>query len=160
MPTTKITIKPHLAEYSMSKWNKDETQYVAFPSNTDLYITVFDLLQKRPMDCQHDIGNLEIAIPNRRADEDTGFRKNPEIYNYLSSRSCRIVERRIETLFWADVHQFIDERKIKGIEYIESIHTFLCLYKIESITEDALIKNYYRWRENIRKRTKRKYQRK
>jgi hypothetical protein len=158
MVTTKITIKKHLAEYCIGKWGEDFSEPVAFPSLSDLYITVFDLLQKRPSDCYHMSGNLEIVIPCRRSNEELGFRKNPEVYNYLSHRSCGIIERRIESLFWSDIHQFLDERRLKGIQNLESIHFFMCMYKIESISEDALIKNYYRWRENIRKRSKRMYQ--
>lgn len=161
MITTKITIKPHLAEYCIGKWGHEFTQPVSFPANTDLYITIYDLLQKRPKDCQVDSGNLEIVIPNRRTDGDICFRKNTEYYNYLSEASCKYIESRISLLFWAELHQLIDDSKQRlNQEYSVTINLFICKYRIESITEDALLKNFYRWRNNVRKRDKRKYQKK
>ena len=65
--TTKITIDKHLAEYCIGKWGDGETKIVSFPTNTDLYITIYDLLIKRPIDCQTDNGTLEIKLPVRRA---------------------------------------------------------------------------------------------
>ena len=160
MNTTKITIKPHLAEYCIGKWGDDFTQPVAFPPKTELYITIYDLLQKRPINHQMDTGNLEIVIPNRRCDQD-GCRKNLDYYNYLSEKSCGIIQKRIELMFWDELHQLlISEKHDNDQNYDETVYFFCCQYKIESISDDALLKNFYRWRENSRKRLKRKYRRK
>ncbi len=155
--TTKIQINQHLAEYCLAKWG-DEQDIVKFPDSTELYVKIHDLMQKRPEYCPVDQGNLEFCIPNRRKTDDQATRKNPEIYNYLSPRSVKIIERRIETIMWAELHEYLDYQKHKnGVEYIETIHEFRCKYCIESISEDAMLKNYYRWREKVRKRNKRQY---
>ena len=58
-------------------------------------------------------------------------------------------------MLWAEAHDFLDEQKhTYGITYINAIHNFMTMYGIDSITEDAFKKNYYRWRAEIRKRKK------
>jgi hypothetical protein len=90
-------------------------------------------------------------LPNRREGKD------PEYYNYLSERALRMLEDRIESMFWAELHDLIDYNKhILGIEYSETIYTFMLKYDISSISEDAIIKNYYRWRDKIRHRKKKR----
>ena len=158
MITTKIQIKEHLAEYCIGKWGTDFRQPVSFPVNTDLYAAIYNLTIKRPENCPLDKGNLVIILPSKRYDPDLDVRKHPEVYNYLSERACGIIQRKIETLFWAELHELIDENKHRlGIEYVDSVYTFMCKYRITKITEDALLKNYQRWKENIRKRQKRNY---
>lgn len=161
MVKTRVNFSPHIVEYCIGKWGTDFHEPVKFPDNSELYFTVYDLLQKRPADHQTDVGNLEIVLPSRRYDDELGFRKNPEVYNYLSERSCRIISKKIERYFWAELHDTLDyEKHTNGIDYIETIHYFMCKYRIESISEDALIKNYYRWRDQVRKKAKRAYRRK
>jgi hypothetical protein len=160
MNTTKITIKPHLAEYCIGKWGDDFTEPVQFPIKTDLYICIYDLLQKRPCNYFHDDGNLEIIIPNRKQCNE-GFWKDPEYYNFLSEKSCLIIQKRIELMFWDELHQLLLSKKHdEDQKYDETVYFFICKYRIESITSDALLKNFYRWRENKRQKLKRKYKRK
>lgn len=156
--TTRINIKSHLAEYCIGKWGTEFTQPVEFPVHTELYVTVYNLTKKRPVDCPLDYGNLEIILPNRKKDDDLMIRKNPEVYNYISQRGSNIIGRKIEIMFWAELHEMVDEHYHRyGVPYSESIYLFLAKYRVESISEDALIKNYQRWKENRRKRKKRAY---
>lgn len=159
MVTTKINIKPHLAEYCIGKWGNEFKEPVRFPRSTDLYVTLYNLTKKRPDNCRFDSGNLEVILPSStEKDDDLEVRKNPAVYNYLSERSCIILERKIESQFWSEAHQVIDDNKNRyGIKYIDSVCELMNKYRITSITEDAIIKNYMRWKENIRKRKKRAY---
>lgn len=160
MVTTKINIDAHIAEYAIGKWGSEFTEPVRFPDSTDLYHTIHDLSQKRPADLFLDSGNLEIVIPEKNKDGDE-IRKNPNVYNWFSSRSCEIINRKIRLQFWCEIHEFMTEQKhFHGIEFIESVYTFMLKYRITSITEDAIIKNYYRWRQVVRKKEKRAYVRK
>lgn len=62
---------------------------------------------------------------------------------------------------WAELHELMDENKhIHGIQFKESVFRFMRKYGIESITEDALLKNYQRWRDKQRRKKKRGYKRK
>lgn len=161
MNTTKIVIKKHLAEYCIGKWGVDFTEPVKFPPKTDLYITIYDLLQKRPANCHHDVGNLEIVLPNRMDGDSDGFRKNPDVYNFLSEKSSLIIQKRIELMFWEELHFMLKQKKHdEDQNYDITVNFFICQYRIESISSDALLKNFYRWRDNSRKRTKRKYKKK
>jgi len=152
MVTTRIQIKQHLHEYVAGKYNGFSGKPVRFPDNLDIYHTIFNLTEKRPADCQVDTGNLEIVLPDRYG------AKHPETYNYLGIRSQKIIERKLEIMFWADFREYIDfEYHNNGTPFIESICFFMHKYGIESITEDALQKNYYRWRKRVRNPKKRVY---
>jgi len=156
MITTKINVKPHLAEYIINKYGKTETgRLVRFPERLDIYHFIWDLTERRPNVCPPDEGNLEIILPER------SIGKSPVTYNYLSSKSQKIIERRIENIFLAEFHDYVLEQKNRlGRSYIESIFIFMKKYCLESISEDGLKKNCYRWLNNVRYRKKRSYGRK
>lgn len=158
MITTRITIRQHLAEYCIGKWGTEFTEPVRFPVHSELYVSIYNLTKKRPTDCQLDKGNLEIVLPNRAIDEEMEIRKNPEVYNWISDRGCRYLDWKIELHFWMELHEMIDENRYRyGIPFSESIYTFMTKYRIEGITEDAMLKNYTRWKEKRRVREKRAY---
>ncbi len=162
MITTRIEIKPHLAEYAYGKFSMCQHEPVRFPSSLDIYHTIWDLLQKRPDNAGVDTGNLEIVLPvSKKTEERDGVYKgkDPVSYNYLGERAAKIIQRKLEVMMFAELHDLLDENKHKfGIEYIETVYGFLNKYMINSISEDALIKNYYRWREVLRrKKLRRKY---
>lgn len=149
MITTKISIKPHLAEYLTGRFYDHNRKCVRFDDKLDIYHTLWDLMVKRPDDCPIDEGNVEIFLPKRSEGKD------PRSYNYLGERSVKILERRIEDMFYAELRAKYDEDKHRvGQGYADTAHEFLCKYKIESISSDALIKDYYRYRINVLKRTR------
>ncbi len=163
MITTKISIRQHIAEFCYGKFSGCSSDPVAFPDSLDIYHTVWDLLQKRPANVSpNDTGNLEIVVPLSRKQDEFGKRKNPVTYNYLSARAAFILDRKIEIMMLAELHDLLDENKhVHCIEYSETVYQFMAKYGIVSITEDALIKNYYRWRNNLRrKKLKRNYTKK
>ncbi len=152
MVTAKINIKPHLSEYCYGKFSHCSDDPVRFPDDYDIYHTIWNLMQQRPANCPADSGNLEIVLPSRRKN-DGSVRKDPLVYNYLGERSAKIIERKLEVMMFAELHDRLDENKHRfGIEYTETIYEFMKQYAITSITEDALIKNYYRWRDVTRRR--------
>lgn len=155
MMTIKLTVDSHIAEYIKGKYYDPDYGCVRFPASLDIYILIYDLLSKRPATCPIDSGNLEFMLPDRREG------KNPEIYNYLSQRAQKLLEDKMRLMMWAELHDLMDENKhIKGIQFKDSVFIFMSKYGIESISEDALIKNYQRWRDKLRRKNKRKYSRK
>jgi hypothetical protein len=153
MITTSINIDLHLAEYIRGKYNS-LSKPVEFNDTDDLYHLIWQLMNRRPINASAiDRGNLVIALPNRRVGKD------PVYFNYLSPRSQKMIRKRISQLFSLELHQMLDENAIKGYpdRNIDVVNNFMCAYSIESITEDALLKNYYRWRERERKKIKRDY---
>jgi len=158
MITTKIQIEQHLAEYCIGKFSTDFKPPVRFPDWSELYVKIHDLTQKRPTNVPVDSGNLEIVIPNRRADSEMEIRKNPEVYNYLSERSVKNIEKQIRAVMRMELHEYMSEQKHRfGIDFIDSVHEFKCKYGIVSISDDALLKDCYRWKESVRQRKKRNY---
>ena len=154
MITVKISVEPHVAEYIRGKYFDHEADAVRFPSDLDIYILIYDLLQRRPVESPVDIGNLEFILPERRVGKD------PITYNYLSGRSQKILADKMRLMMWAELHDLMDENKhIKGIQFKETVFTFMRKYSIEAITEDALFKNYQRWRYKLRRKQKRGYNR-
>lgn len=157
MNTTKINVKAHIAEYCYGKYSSDGKSPVRFPHQTEIYHTVWDLLQVRPVNARPDNGNLEIRLPNSKmkADNDCGdgFVKNPATYNYLSARSQQIIQRKIETFMFAEIHDLLFlNRKAYGMPYIDTVHCFMLKYGIMSVTEDMFIKDFYRWRKVVYQR--------
>lgn len=156
MITTKVQVKRHLSEYASAKYGQFEDgklNYVQFPHKLDIYHIIWDLLVKRPKNTCRDEGNLIIALPSRAEG------KNPLYYNYLGERSVGIIEKRLENMFFAELRSTFEENKNLGINFLDTAYKFICKYEIESITPDALIKDYYRYRMNVmrRKRTVRNY---
>lgn len=156
MIAVKINVPPVLAEYARGRYGDDEG-VVKFPAKADIYHTLYDLMQRRPDGAGPDRGNLTIALPDRR-EGNMAAGKNPETYNWLSERSAHVIATRLKVMMWADLHDFMDENKhLRGVQFKESVYLFLTRYGIESISDDALLKNYQRWRQNMRRRNKRQY---
>ena len=156
MLTTKIQIKPFLAEYAKAKFAVENEEYIQFQDTEYLYHVIYNLMIKRPANVAPvDSGNLEIALPHRP------YGKNPETHNYIPPRSELIIEKKLNRLFFAQMQDFVDEQVEEyGQPINESVFMFMHNYNIKSISEDALLKSYYRWRERTRQKIrKRKYTR-
>jgi len=145
MITAKINIKPHLHEYCIAKYaGYDPAVPIQFPPHTDLYVLIWDSLRKRPFDQPVDTGNMPIVLPKRREG------KNPRDYNFIPRAGQRDIERKIEQIMWAEFHEYVESNKKFGSTYIEAISAFIEDYRINSISEDAFKKHYYRWRLKFR----------
>lgn len=156
MITTKIEIKPHLAEYLKGKFNEGEDGPIKIPDSFDLYSLLYDLMDVRPQGKSLDSGNVELILPCRSRG------KSPKKFNYFSVTSVEIIGKKVATMMWADLHDLLEHNKhVEGIMYNDTVHIFINKHSINSITEDALLKNYYRWRDKVRKkREKRRYSKK
>ncbi len=158
MITTSITVAPHLAEYAKAIFKVEDETYIKIPHTDDLYHILKNLMSKRPEGAPIQRGNLEIALPHQSKG------KCPLTYNYISDRGAVIIERKLQALFWAHLHSFVDDYrhsfKKQEREYLFFINDCVCMfmfkYNITSISEDALIKNYYRWRSHVRRKLKKR----
>ncbi len=155
MYTVTINVKPHLAEYARSKYG-DEAGVVKFPPTSDIGVLIVDLLEKRPPTAGADKGNLTFAIFDTR-EARCARGKAPGTYNYISARSAAVIGRKIEISLWADFHDFVDEaRHMRGETLCGAVYAFRVSHGIESLSEDAMIKNYQRWRAKSRSRRRRR----
>ncbi|MDE5930371.1 MAG: hypothetical protein K2H03_07830 [Muribaculaceae bacterium] len=150
MVTARIEVSPAVGEYIRGKYG-DDNGVVRFPPDLDIYLLLHDLTRRRPDSAGVDRGNLEIALPDPRDSRRAGG-KNPATYNYITPQGARILADRMRSMMWAEVHDFFDEQNhIYGMQFKESAYLFLCRYSIDSISEDALVKNYQRWRQKCRR---------
>lgn len=151
MITTRITLKAHLVEWLRAKFNAGSNSPIRLNPTSDLCNMLWDLTRKRPVNAV-DRGNCELVLPCRREG------KRPEWYNYIPLESARKFERMVEAQMWAEIHLYIDEAcHIHGVGYMTAISRYMGKYGIESISEDALQKHYYRWRKKVRPTRTREY---
>ena len=157
MTTATIQIEPYVAEYIRGKFFDAKVGAVHFPRSLDIYVTIYDLMERRPKGAGRDRGNLTFCLPDRRDANNSGG-KSPETYNWFSENSVKILERRMKVMMWAELHDTLDEAKhLRGIQFVESVYVFMRRYDLQSISEDALLKNYQRWRDKQRRTAKRSY---
>jgi hypothetical protein len=152
MITTTIQITTYLAEYLVAKMNNYSFEPFSVPDDTDLYHLIWKLMSRRPAGISpNDKGNITLILPNRR------LGKDPQYFNYLSPRSQEHITRHVKDMFDFDLHDLMNRNVKAGrpLRDLDVVHQFMCDYGIDSITEDAIIKNYYRWREKLRKRNTR-----
>lgn len=152
MVSIKIEIEPYVAEYCKGKFFDEDSGAVRFPPQTDVYVLIWDLLMRRPVNKPVDEGNFIFLLPDRRQGKD------PATYNYISGNGRKILEKKLKLMMWAELHEVMDDNKHRrGIFFKDTVYMFLRRYGIESISEDALLKNYQRWRQEVRRREKRAY---
>jgi hypothetical protein len=101
---------------------------------------IWDLPVKRPAGCGRDAGNLEIVLPSRHG------AKPPEYYNYLSPRAQKAIGRRLELMMWAEYREWVESERHGGALFLDITERFIARYGIRSLSEDAFLKSYYRFR--------------
>ena len=144
MEKVRIELKSHLEEYAIAKFPVVDDA-VVIPSSMDIYFVLLDLLQKKGKGIEVCNDGIYFAIRN------TGIGKDPRVYKYLSRHGRMLFETRLEVMFWIDFHDVMDREVIRGGKpCLEAAQIFVEKFRINSITEDALIKHYYRWRCNNR----------
>lgn len=159
-----IKIEDYLAEYITAKFKKNEMHGgIEIPSSNDLYYCLWYHMAK-PTDKSRpsDEGNLRIALPCRRSGSPEGPWKDPAYYNYIPQAGVREVEACIRLQFNFELHRALLENEEFGHERrnLDVIYEFIRTYGLKSISSDALLKNYYRYRSRIRAKRSRGYKRK
>ena len=106
-------------------------------------------------------GNLSIVLPRRRTVEE-GVVKNPAYYNYLSPTAAMLIERHLRRRFNFEFHQLMMENEEQGRPKTQLVlvQQFLRRHRLASISEEALLKNFQRYRRLLYPKTPRKYQKK
>uniref|UniRef100_A0AB33JJ04 Uncharacterized protein n=1 Tax=Prevotella sp. GTC17262 TaxID=3236797 RepID=A0AB33JJ04_9BACT len=155
-----IRIEPYLAEYISAKYEADPvTGGIRIPCNTDLYFCVWEQMSRQRVN-QSDIsnGNLRIHLPFRKARASSPW-KDPAYYNYLSTSAAKEIETQIRRMFNFELHRVLLENEEFGKQRrnLDVIYDFIRSYQLKSISSDALLKNYYRFRNRIRPKKTRQY---
>ena len=156
-------IEDYLAEYITAKFKKNESGgKIEVPSNNDLYFCLWHHMSKPNGRAQPSEGcNLRIALPCRRSGAAEGPWKDPAYYNYISQAGVKEVEACIRLQFNFELHRVLLENEEFGHKRrnIDVVYDFIRTYELKSISPDALLKNYYRYRARIRPKRTREYKR-
>lgn len=144
MNTITIDLKPHLSEYIRMKYSwPHRAEVVLVPWRSELYQLMVDRVAKspRPKAAYVNTGNTTFRLPNQP------YGKQSKTYDWMSQESVKIIERWIEVMMWSEFHQFVENRiHIHHYPLNRSVYFFISMYGITSLSEDAFIKNYQRWR--------------
>lgn len=156
-----IHIEPYLAEYISKKMEiEPKTGGIKIPYTDDLFHLVWRLMSKPDGRCNVMANdNLKIYLPSRRASEDGLLGKNPVYYNYLSRESAKKLEAYIRLMFNFEFHRLMMENEELGRprRNQDVVDDFIKAYQLKSITPDALLKNFYRFRQRVFPKKTRKY---
>lgn len=150
-----IRITPYLAEYATKKFPVDDrTGAIRIPDTSDLYHVVWNgMIKPRGGSPPQEECNLQILLPKRRDGKD------PFYYNRMSAESVRAFERVLRVYFNFEFHRFLldHDRRATRKNIIDLVDEFMCRYHLVSVSSDALIKNWQRYRMRISPHPKRKY---
>lgn len=156
-----IRIESYLAEYAKNKFAEGGMDgAIRIPYNSEFYHCVWEHMAKRRADQPLlTDGNLRILLPSRRTAED-GPVKNPAYYNYLSPVAVQLIERFLRRQFNYEFHQMMLDNENHGrpVRQQDMVADFIRRYRLESITEDALLKSFQRYRQRLHPRKPRKYE--
>ena len=158
-----IDIEPYLAEYAKKRFVLNRNNGgVVIPSSYDLYHCVWTHMSRPPHDYDRSkTGNLKISLPCRRANLDEGPWKDPAYFNYLSSSAAHAIEVCLRRMFNFEFHNLMSENEEQGRprRQIEVVEDFIRKYDLLSISSDALIKNWQRYRSRLHPKRPRRYAR-
>lgn len=171
-----IEITPYLAEYARKKYHAGTADgSIHIPSTSDLYHCVWHHMQRPPSPpapkmppapmlaasaaSQPSPGILLISLPSRRPSSTDGPWKDPAYFNHLSSEAARSIESCLRREFNFEFHRAMMENEERGHprRNIDVVDDFMRQYRLQSITSDALLKNYYRYRDLVRPKPRRRY---
>lgn len=145
----RFQLKPFLAEYLYGRFANDtEAGIIHLPPRSYLSNSLHELLSKRPSNAPaRETGNLCLRLPTPHR----GL--SPASYNHLSQSSIHTFESRVQHLFHTELFdRMLTDRRQQGISYIESVRSFIERYHIETISEEGLLKAFWRWRKGAQKR--------
>lgn len=144
--TTRIEVPEYIRRWMLATFKKEDDNVLIFSENDDIYHIIADVLSRRPNNAPMiDRGNLEFRLPSPR------YGKNPRDYNYISPKGTRYILKRLKSLFYIAAHEFIYQKEKTGKYTIqEAVMLFMIHYDLDgTITEDAIIKDFQRWRKKF-----------
>ena len=159
--TVSVRITPYLAEYVRGKYPHDPANGgVRFPRTDDLYHCLWHNLVRPRKDMRVERSpNLTLSIGRPRTYEVGLAWKDPAYFNHLSARGAKELEVCVQRQFDFELHRaFIESYEAgDGRRQEDVAHDFLRQYGITSISEEALLKNWSRYRNMIRPKKPRRY---
>lgn len=160
-----VRVEPYLAEYAQSVYGCGRQDgAVKIPYTSTLYHVLWYNMHRRPADCVDPAdGNLRILLPDSRMlARDEGMRKNPRYWNWLPPRGVQAIEHCLLSQFNYEFRTSMMENEESGrpCNQFEVVWQFMHRHRLTQITEDALLKNFQRYRRKLYPKRVRKYDKK
>lgn len=159
MITTRISVKPHLAEYFTRKYWDEETQCCHLRDQTPVRWKILAALRRRPADVPVDRGNFLLVVPSSKI-----IHKDPRTHNYIPE--CKVrggprhpgIERMMEDEFYTDFADFWETYRHNGLQFQDCVEDFIDVHEL-TVEPATVAKHYTRWRDRWRHYKKtRKYE--
>lgn len=160
--TATIQVPQHLAEYARNLFGTGRGDgSVRFPYSTVTYHLLVDGMS-RQRDGQPPVtGNLVVVLPSPDA-ADEGVTKNPRYYCHIPIRTQHLIGASLRHRFNYEFLTMMTENELRGrpVPHLTMIRRWLRSRGIRSISEDALVKKFRRYRRLLYPKTVRKYEKK
>ena len=146
MQTVKLTLKPYLAEYLQKRYPATEPGLVKLPPSSHLYYLVLASLRTRPKGAEED-GNVELMLPNPSP---YSGKRRPYRINYLAPYAKDRIASVVYAAYWEECHRYMERRiHVHGDTIIGAASSFISVHGLTLSNEDAILKNYQRWRRRF-----------
>lgn len=152
MTTATLLVPAYLCEYVRALYSDfSDAGAVRFPPSSDLSQLLTSAMCRRraggvavPPDMA-DFVSLPVVLP-------TAGGKRAETFCCLSADGQRRIVHRLRVMLWAELHGWLDDcLHRRGWSLQEGVRLFCLRWGITTLTEGALLKNYYRWRQRVRR---------
>lgn len=143
METITIKMKPELVRYLYVRYAQ-QPQLIQLPPNSSLYRLIGEMTVKQPANAPRQrVGNITLAIP---APKDG---KDPKVFNYLSVKSIRHLERMVRNQMKMELfEEMMDHKMNQGVTYIRTLTDYLERYGMENyVSEESLMRLFQMWKK-------------
>lgn len=152
MVEVRIQLKDYLKEYLIGKYCNGVESAIRVPPHTVLYEKMYHLVSRRPLSAGMDTGNTLFELRFRNSCKD------PRVYNWFSMRHQKKIEQTVNLQMRSEFHYFVDNLHHRhGVAYIDAVVEFMKQYGITTLSEEALIKDYQRYRDRLHPHARRQY---
>lgn len=143
-----LYLPAYLCEYVRALYaDFSDERAVRFPPSSDLSQLLLSAMCRRRQGggpVPPDFVPLSVVLP-------TGGGKRAVTFCCLSADGQRLIVRRLRSMLWAELHGWLDDcLHRRGWTLQESVRLFCLRWGITTLSEGALLKNYYRWRQRVR----------
>ncbi|MBQ6176006.1 MAG: hypothetical protein IJK29_02280 [Bacteroidales bacterium] len=159
--TASVHVKPYLAEYAMAKYPTDPANGgLLIPESDDLYHCLWSVITRPRRDSRrHPSPNLTFSLPCPSPNTLGSAWKNPARYNHIPLLSMIEIERCLQRQFDFELHRAMFENMESDhpVRQLDVALAFIRQYRLRSIGEESLLKNFSRYRNNLRLKKARRY---
>lgn len=161
--TALIKVDAYLEEYAKNCFASGLGDgSVKFPYTSTMYHCLVEGMSKQvPSGGGARDGNLMVVLPSADT-ADGGPVKNPRWYRYVTQRAAALINAALKRRFYYEFLTEMMRNELQGrpVPHLTLVRRFLRRNGIRSLSEDALLKKFQRYRRKISPGKVRKYHKK